>query len=641
MIASPAGVERYPTLFSPITIGTMRLRNRIVAAPIDTKMGNAEGEITERHISFARMRARGGVGALFLDNLAVEWPRGKSGGTPIRLDHDRFIVSLSDYVEEVHAWDTAVICQINHVGRQATLRATGGVPLVSASEVAWKPSGTVPTAATADEIVSIIDVFAQAARRVKQSGADAVEVHACHGYLLSSFLSPVTNVRTDEYGGDLAGRSKIVLEIIAAVREQVGPDYPVLVRINASDFVEGGVELEDAVALAPLLEAAGADAIDVTAGMYESRGTTFPGVDRPEAVNADLTEAIRAVVGVPVITVGKIKTPAAAERVLSEGKADLVAIARALIADPEWAVKAAEGREDEVRPCIYTNRCRYRIQQGVRMECDVNPEIALLERPYESRTTGRVLILGAGPAGLEAAQQALDGGYSVTLVEQSADLGGQLRAAASVELKPDLAAYHRYLVDRAKKSKLDLRLSTTFSMELFAATRPGLVLVATGSRQRPAAGAGLSVDDVLAGAPLGRRVTVVGGGPTGTEIAALLATRKHEVTLYETTGALGGDMTIDLRDYYAGVMTDHGTRIELSTTVVERDGGPVAVSGDSEEPIVADSIVYAVGVDPAPHPVTEFELGVPTFAIGDARKPGTILTATSEAARVLRHFRFE
>ena len=299
------GDSLYPTLFSSISIGNMQLRNRIVAAPIDTKMGSSDGEITGRHIAFAVERARGGVGLIVLDATAIEWPRGKSGGTPIRMDEDRFIVSLGDLAEEVHTWGAAIVCQLNHVGRQSHLRATSGQPLLSASEVPWPGSGTTPIAASREDIAGAVNAWAQAARRVKQSGCDGVEVHACHGYLLSSFLSPYTNQRTDDYGGSLEARARIVVEVLEAVRREVGPEFPMLVRINGEDYVEGGLEVDEAAAIAAMLEAAGADAIDVSAGFYESRPMTFPGVASGEAVHAQLAAVIKSAVSVPVIAVGE------------------------------------------------------------------------------------------------------------------------------------------------------------------------------------------------------------------------------------------------------------------------------------------------------------------------------------------------
>jgi 2,4-dienoyl-CoA reductase-like NADH-dependent reductase (Old Yellow Enzyme family)/thioredoxin reductase len=635
-------LHEYPTLFSPITIGTRTLPNRIVAAPIDSKMGTSEGEITQRHVTFAVERARGGVGLIILDNMAVEWPRGKSGGTPIRMDDDRFMVALSDLVEAVRTWGAATFCQINHSGRQTNLRATQGAPLLSASAVPWPGSGTTPVEASRKDIDSLVQAYAQAALRVRNAGADGVEIHACHGYLLSSFLSPYTNRRTDENGGPVEARAKVVLDVLAAVRREVGDEFPVIVRINGRDYVEGGLELDDAMTIAKLLEAGGADAIDVTAGFYESRATTFPGVASAQAVHAELSAAVKQAVSIPVITVGKIRDPEAAETVLREGQADLVALARGLIADPQWAAKARRGEADTIRPCLYTNRCRFRIQLGLRMRCDVNPDVG--ERAPANRMPLRagtkVLVIGGGPAGIEAALRLAEREAVVTLVERADAVGGQLRDAARVGFKRDLADYLAFLDRSLERSRVEVLLGQDASLESVSALAPDHIVVATGST--PLAGEGLagsrvvSAVEALRGADLGETLVVVGAGPTGCEAAAELAARGHAVTLVEQKAAIGGDITIDLLAHLQDLYAEHSVNVLTDCHAERLDGDSLVTSGGGVDALRVDSVVLAVGVrsDTALADVLN-DGAIPVYRIGDARRVGTILTATGDAARVV------
>jgi NADPH-dependent 2,4-dienoyl-CoA reductase/sulfur reductase-like enzyme len=345
---------------------------------------------------------------------------------------------------------------------------------------------------------------------------------------------------------------------------------------------------------------------------------------------------------VPVITVGKIKDPETAEDVLREGRADLIALARTLIADPQWAAKARRGEADAIRPCIYTNRCRYRIQLGLRMRCDVNPDVGeAAPRNTQPLPAGtKALVGGGGPGGIEAALRLAKRRAHVTLVEREESLGGQLRFAGAVEFKRDLADYRDYLVRSLSRSDVDVVTGTEATLETVRAAGADIVVVATGSR--PANGVPVAGDarvasalDVLAGRSVDGSVAVVGAGPTGCEIAALLSARGHDVTLVEQRGEIGGDITVDLLEYLRPILDANGVRVVTDCRVEAIEGDRVVTAGGRDE-LRADSVVLATGMEADDALVEALDDGrTPVYRIGDAREPGTLLSCTGDAARVV------
>ncbi|MDN5347061.1 MAG: hypothetical protein PWP65_625 [Clostridia bacterium] len=423
-------------LFEPGYIGRIKVRNRIVMPGIQTRGADAEGFITENLIDYYAERARGGAG-LIIVQMSFAWPeaRLKRG---IGLWDDKFIPGLKKLAQAVQCYGARIAIQIGSRGTNQD----EGVEEVAPSAVRASCREDVPRELTQEEITSYIEAFAEAARRVREAGFDAVEINGAHGHLISQFLSPYTNRRTDEYGGSVVNRTRFACEIIKRIRAKVGPDFPILIRMNGDDFIEGGITIEDAIEQARLFEAAGVDALDVSGGCHETSWYVMPSYFFPQGHRVHLALPIKKAVNIPVITGGKINDPVFAEQILAEGKADFVAIGRAQVADPEWANKAREGRFKDIRRCIYCCNCltwerRPRLAERG-FSCTVNPAV-LREREFVIKRAPqpkKVMVVGGGLAGMEAARVLAERGHIVELYEKNDYLGGQWAIAAWPPTKP-------------------------------------------------------------------------------------------------------------------------------------------------------------------------------------------------------------
>lgn len=341
-------------LFEPTRIGRMNLRNRIVMPPMMTGFSNPDGSISETNRAYYAERAKGGVGLIIVEATAVI-PSGRGNPGGLNIYDDSFITGFKSLTDEVHRYGTKIAIQLMHVGRQAPSKFTGG-QTVAPSAIPYE-GGEMPRELTLDEIEEIIEHFGEGARRAKDAGFDAVEIHGAHGYLLSEFLSPRVNKRSDKYGGDLAGRAAIALEVVKQAKTKAGNDFPVLFRISADEYLPGGLTLGESCVIAQMLQEAGVDCMDVSAATHESMDMFIQPASVSQGCLVHLAESIKKVVDIPVITVGRIGNPLLAESILLQGKADLIAMGRSLIADPELPKKAMEGRLDEIRPCLACRHC--------------------------------------------------------------------------------------------------------------------------------------------------------------------------------------------------------------------------------------------------------------------------------------------
>jgi 2,4-dienoyl-CoA reductase-like NADH-dependent reductase (Old Yellow Enzyme family) len=486
----------YDLLLSPLRLGHHELRNRIVLSAHVTNLATSERTASGRHVAYYRERARGGTGLIVVESLAVH-PTAGSSRLSMHAFDDAVIDGLAEVAGAVHAEGAMTMAQLNHGGREHNPMTTRR-PLWSSSAVTSRQRLQTPHAMTLDEIDTVVEAFAEAAVRVREAGLDGVEINAGHGYLLHQFMTPIVNHRTDEYGGPLENRTRLPERVLRRVRERVGPDFVVGVRISGSEFLDGGIDSPMSRQIAVRLVAAGGlDFVSVSHSTYETLDTVVPDMSYGQAPFTGLARAVReAVSPVPVITAGRISTPDTAEQVLARGDADLVAMTRAQIADPYLAAKTAAGRAADIRWCIGCNQgCIGYTFVGADISCLQNPAAGdELHQPGDEPvpTTGprrAVVVVGGGPAGMEAAWYAAALGHHVTLLEGSGQLGGILALAESLPSRQDLAGVRTYRERMLARHGVTVRLGVTATAEDVLALGPDVVIVATGSRPAGAGGA--------------------------------------------------------------------------------------------------------------------------------------------------------
>jgi 2,4-dienoyl-CoA reductase-like NADH-dependent reductase (Old Yellow Enzyme family)/thioredoxin reductase len=647
-------VAKLRKLFEPVKINKLELKNRIVMPALNTKFGTEWGAVSNRLIDYFVERAKGGVGLIVIENTCIDWPVGKAGTNPIRADEWKFVQGLHDLAEAVHPYGAKIATQLQHPGRQgSSLTAAEGQQLVAPSEIPCLPTGAeMPRALTVEEIEVLIGKFIMGASITKAAGFDAVEIQGGHGYLITQFMSPYTNKRTDEYGGDFENRMRFPLRIIEGIRMTVGPDFPIIFRMSADEYIEGGLTLEDNKLVAQRLEAAGVDAISVSAGIYESPpwySRIFPTMGMPEGCNVPLAEEIKKVVKIPVIVAGKLGDPVFAEKVLREGKADLIAMGRPLLADPELPQKAYEGRLEDIRPCIYCNEaCIGNISHFWCISCVVNPALGK-EREYQlepAKKKKRVLVVGGGPAGMEAARVASLRGHNVTLLEKEKRLGGQLIAASTPQFKQPIRGLVEYLETQIKKQGVKIKLGQKATPASIRRLKPDAVILAAGATHVIPDIPGVAGDNVATACDilLGRRkagdkVVVIGGGEVGCEVAWYLAEKGKKVTIVEMLGNLADDVNMFSRFYMLDKLTELNVDMQTGTTAQEiTDKGVIAVDmGSSKKLIEADTVVLAIGFKPNNELEKKLKRIAPEiYTIGDCVKPGKIGEAISGGSRVAR-----
>ncbi|MDA8217281.1 MAG: NADH:flavin oxidoreductase, partial [Dehalococcoidales bacterium] len=453
---------RLPYLFSSLKIKGLELKNRLVMPPMGTRLGSYDCRVTERLRAYYVERARGGAGLVIVQFTSVS-PEGGNGPYTTGISDGAFIPGYRALTADVHAAGAKVAIQLAHAGGVGRSAVIGTRP-VGPSAIAPK-GGEMPKELSTAEVEALVEKFAQAARRANDAGFDAVEFHAAHGYLLNQFLSPLWNQRNDDYGGSTKNRCRLLTQIIQRSRDLLGSDYPIMVRLCADEFVPGGIALEEGCRIARILEDAGVDILDVTGGIGETMGRSVPSTFVPAGGSLlPLAAAVREGAGVPVVAVGKLHTPEVAEAALAEGKADLIALGRAFIADPYWPEKAAAGRWDEIRTCVACDNpdCHRRTGRGLDLACVVNP-LAARERLFSLGRVDvpkRVAVVGGGAAGMQAALAAASRGHDVTLYERGPELGGQVPLAATPPHKAEMGRYLAYIRRVVELSTVEVVLGT-------------------------------------------------------------------------------------------------------------------------------------------------------------------------------------
>lgn len=640
----------FERLFQPLKLRTFELSNRIVMPPMAIYIPGSEGYVKDRLVDYYEARAKGGVGFIIVNATYVH-PNGASHPNQTAITDDKYIPGLRNLAGAIQKHGVKASIQLYHAGRQRYALIAGGETL-SPSGISDPVRKDPARAPTIEEIQGLVEDYGQAARRAKEAGFDAIEIHCAHGYLLSGFLSPYQNQRTDEYGGDVQGRTRIVREILSRCREYVGEDMLIGVRINGHDYVNGGNTLEDAKEIAKILSAAGAEIIHLSAGMAPSAQYSFLPAGIDQGYNVYLAEGVKAVVDVPVIACGAIEDPAYAESVLSANKADLVAIGRPLFADPELPNKAREGRLDEIRPCL---RCAKGAAVWPEdMRCTVNPAVGK-EKLFEEKLVPAdavkdVLVIGGGPAGLEAARISANRGHKVTIFEKNNQIGGKILLASIPEYKRNQGLWLTYYENEMRRLGVAIRLNKELSVDDVENLDPDVVFVATGGKPLiPGSIAGgdlpgvVTAEDALAGlVEVGPKVAVIGGSSMGVETAErILQQPGMDVLVVEMLPKILSDISHDAELVLLNKLADKNFRFLDSTAVsaiVANDGKlDLVVQRYAQEMHLRgfDTVIMAVGVVPE----NSFGLELSkrrknVYLIGDCESPGDYRKAIHDAAEV-------
>jgi 2,4-dienoyl-CoA reductase-like NADH-dependent reductase (Old Yellow Enzyme family) len=698
----------YQALFQPGRIGTLEIRNRIMMAPMGSNFAEEDGSCGERIQAFYEARAKGGAGLLTMGSCAIAFPRGTAEPFQVGVSRDDFIPGLAGIAERVHRHGAKIAMQLQHAGKTAARDVAAGREL-------WVPSLPPPfktdimAALTAEELATfvrprsaprlrvmeqgdidqMVEFFAAAAARAQQAGFDAVELHAAHTYILAGFLSPYYNRREDGYGGPIENRTRLLREVIAAVKARTGAGFPVWVRLDGEELrTPGGITPADAVATACIAAEAGADAISVSAYASIDTGSAFTEAPLPQAPDAYVAyaRAVRAAVRVPVIAAGRIEPESAAAHI-AQGDFDFVTMARKLLADPDIPLKLEQNRPQDVRPCIYCYACVSQIFINQRVKCAVNAmtghESAAIAPAVAPR---HVLVVGAGPAGMEAARVAALRGHRVTLVERSARMGGTLFFAGLAY--PENGRLLDYLVHQVRQAPIEVCLSTAATPELVARLKPDAIVVASGARRAAPAIAGAGQKHVWSGdelrrlmtgddadaiakaklslaeramfraggmigvtdsakalqslsrlwMPLGARVVVVGGGLVGLELAEFLLARGRDVTVLEESDKPGRELPIVRRWRVLEAVEAHG-KLHRQARVLEITAKEVLWqdAGGAMQRSAADSVVLAVGAEADDSVARALGgCGVPLHMAGDCNGIGYIEQAMHEGNRIGR-----
>lgn len=655
--------NKYQHIFSPMTIRHMTVKNRIVMMPMGTNFGEQNGEMSFLHINYYEQRAKGGTGLLIVENASVDSPQGSNGTTQLRIDSDNYIPRLYKLCENVHKHGACIAIQINHAGASAMSSRIGMQP-VSASDVPSKEGGEIPRPLTKEEILHIVRKYAEAARRAQICGFDAVEIHAGHSYLISQFLSPIYNKRTDEFGGSAENRTRFAHMILEAVRKQVGPHFPIFLRISADELMEGGNTLEDTLAYLEYLEKE-VDVFDVSCGLNGSIQYQIDANYLPDGWRSYMARAVKEKFGKPCIAVGNIRHPQIAEEILAKGDADFIGMGRGLIAEPEWVNKVEYGNECDLRSCISCNiGCAgHRIGLNQPIRCTVNPAVNSGEDyiKHKIKKPCNVVVIGGGTAGLEAACTAAEVGCTTFLIEKKAELGGLASVISKIPDKKRLGEFPQYLIRRAAKlHNLFVFCNTQATTELVKSLNPDIIVNATGSEPTlpPIRGLHELVDkeDSHVATVLkmieripeypehmeGRKVVIIGGGAVGLDVMEFFTERGARVSMVEMLPMIGNgldpvsrcDIHAKLKKYQVEQM------VNTMLQEVRNDRFIVKTPQDEIKELPFDYGFICLGMKASTPVLKELEetfsdTNVEIINIGDSKRARRIIEGTEEGRNIL------
>ena len=631
-------MNHFPKLFEPIQFGNITVKNRIFMPPVSTNLCD-KGYITDALIDHYATRAKGGVGLIITEVCVIEPVYTYLPGD-ISIADDSYIEGWKKLADAVHKYGTKIMPQLFHPAYMA-FPLPGTPQLIAPSNVGPYYAKSAPRAVTIEEIKVLIKQFGQAAKRAQIAGCDGVEVHAAHAHgLLGGFLTPLYNKRTDEYGGDINARLRLTLEVIEEIRHQCGDDFIIDVRISGDEYSDGGLNINDMIYVSKQLEKAGVNFIHVSGGNTIKRASSMPAPGTKQGSHCLLSEEIRKHIHIPVSTVGRINEPWIAEELIENGKADICMMGRANLCDSEFVNKAYNNQIEDIRPCIGCGRCLTGIMFGKKISCTVNPAV---ENNYiaPANEKKKVLIIGGGPAGLEAAYVCKKRGHSVVLCEKENELGGLLRLAAVPIAKQDLTKVIKFMVRRLQNEQVDIRLNTEITNEMIQNEfKDYTILCTTGAKPKEIEAFKIfkntmSADDILSGKKYpGKNIVIIGGGSVGCETADYLAPlindlfpMNRKVTILEMTNSLMPGEGGAAKSVLTRRLMEKGVKIMMEAKVVnvtedeihyEKDGFTHSIKD-------ADTLVFALGYTPVPLEIKD------AIFIGDCQKIGNLKDAISNA----------
>lgn len=639
----------------------MTMKNRIMMTPMGTNYGEQSGEMSFLHINYYEQRARGGTGLIMVENANVDYPLGSNGTTQLRIDHDNYLPRLFKLTETVHKHGACIGIQINHAGASAQSARTQMQP-VSASDIPSKAGGEIPRPLEKEEILQIVKKYGQAAKRAQAAGFDTVEIHAGHSYLISQFLSPLTNHRTDEFGGSAENRARFARMVLEEVRAQVGPHFPIFVRISADEFLEGGNTLEDTLDYLQYFQEE-ADVIDVSAGLNSSIQYQIDANYLPDGWRSYMAKAVKERYGKPCVTTGNIRNPQVAEDILAKGDADIIGMGRGLIADPDWVNKVEFGDVCDIRKCISCNiGCagnRIGINRPIR--CTVNPAV-LDGEVYKKQRVSKpcnVVVIGGGTAGLEAACTAAEVGCTTFLIEKKPYLGGLAAEISKIPDKKRLADFPNYLIHRAHKLKnLFVFTQTEATTEFIKNLKPNILVNATGSLPLLPPIAGLhdtlgkpgshvySIFDMIQHVDqypedmTGKKVCVIGGGAVGLDVVEFFAPRGAEVSIVEMLPAIGNGIDPISKVGTFALMDKYHVRQMPNTALKEvRDDSFLVETPEGKETLNFDYGFVCLGMKANTPVLAELQNAfgdeIEVINIGDSVRARRIIEGTDEGRNIL------
>ncbi|MDL2328772.1 NAD(P)/FAD-dependent oxidoreductase [Desulfosarcina sp. OttesenSCG-928-A07] len=634
-------------LFQPIQISGMTARNRLMMSAMSINFGVDEhNHVTDQLTAYLAARAWGGAGMVLVGGAGVHPTGLELPGLPA-LWEDGCILPMKKMADAIRPSGARLGIQLMHGGRQSYHdRKVAPSPIPALAVVKG-----IPKELTLEEIAELVAAFGDAARRCQEAGADFVEIHAAHGYLINQFLAPNSNHRQDPYGGSFENRIRFLMEVVADIKAKTGDDFPVGLRINGEDYIDNGWTLADALRLAPLLEKKGAAYLHVSAGIYGSTQLTIPSMYVPHGCFIHLAEAVKKVVSIPVVGVGRIKSPEMADQFIREGRVDVIAMGRSLIADPLLPQKARAGDLKTIRPCL--GCCLGCIHAVLALEpggCVVNPDVGreyLMASDEKASVAKKILVVGAGPAGLAAARMAAVQGHQVTLVDAKGQAGGLMRLAARVPGRGEAMDIITFFIHEAERLGVAMRLNTLLNAKLLDDLKPDAVILATGSLPDMPLVKGLfttkmelcTVTEVLDGKITGDRVLILGGGQAGLMAADFLTEKGREVVVLNRKRHFAEEMSSNDRFYLRERLNQKKVRLikPVSIKTFADDGVEFSADGKSETLTGFDTVVVAEAMTAVRDAKPLLDgCGAKVYVIGDANTPRNLMLAISEAEETAR-----